>query len=141
MDKHLWKKGDYATIKGVAAYLCYDKWVEQNAVQYTEEFHRIAISPRVGELVRVLAVAPHNSSDSNAATLVLCRLIKRDALTLVDVDALEYESSLSEVINTTLQTEAIVGVARYIQVYCDCKMDKAIACAKRVAAIFKRYNI
>lgn len=141
MAKHSWKEGDYATTQGVASYLCYDKWVEQNAAQYTKEYHSHTVSPRVGELVRVLAIAPHNTSDSNSSILALCRLVKRDALTLVDVDTLEYNTSISEAVSTRLQNEAYYAAARYIQTYCNCEMDKAIACAKRVAAILKEYNI
>lgn len=141
MAKHSWKEGDYATTQGVASYLCYDEWVKQNASLYAEEFHRQASSPRIGELVRVLAVAPHNLSDSNSCILALCRLVKRDILTLVDVDTLEYNTSISEAVSTRLQNEAYYAAARYIQTYCNCKMDKAIACAKRVAAILKEYNI
>ena len=141
MAKHIWKEGDYAVTQGIVGYLCYDKWVEQNAPLHAKEFHHCTVSPRVGELVRVVAVAPHNTSDSKASLLALCRLVKRDRLTLVDANTLQYKASIGEAINTILQNEAIYGAARYIQAYCNCDMDKAMACAKRVQAIFKEYNI
>lgn len=138
--KHKLQAGDYATCHSVAAYLCYNKWVEQNAPAHSAEFQHYAVSPRVGELVRVLAIAPHNMSDSNADLLALCRLVKRDALTLVSVGNLQYNKTVTDTIGTRLQNEAIYAASRYIQSFTTCDMDKAVACAKRVLDIFKEYK-
>ena len=138
--KHKLQAGDYATCHSVAAYLCYNKWVEQNAPAHSVEFQHYAVSPRVGELVRVLAIAPHNTSDSNADLLALCRLVKRDALTLVSVNSLQYNKTVTDTIGTRLQNEAIYAASRYIQTFTTCDMDKAVACAKRVLDIFKEYK-
>ena len=138
--KHKLQKGDYATCHSVAAYLCYNKWVEQNAPAHTVEFQHYAVSPHVGELVRVLAIAPHNMSDSNADLLALCRLVKRDALTLVSVNSLQYNKTVTDTIGTRLQNESIYAASRYIQTFTNCDMDKAVECAKRVLDIFKEYK-
>lgn len=139
-NEHKLQKGDYATCHSVAAYLCYNKWVEQNAPTHSVEFNHQTLSPRVGELVRVLAITPHNTSDSKAGLLALCRLVKRDALTLVDVNSLQYNKPISDIINTKLQSEVVYAASRYIQTFTNCDMDKAVACAKRVLDIFKEYK-
>ena len=138
--KHKLQKGDYATCHSVAAYLCYNKWVEHNAPAHSVEFQHYAVSPRVGELVRVLAIAPHNTRDSNADLLALCRLVKRDSLTLVSVNSLKYNKTVTDTICTRLQNEAIYGASRYIQAFTICDEDKAVECAKRVLDIFKEYK-
>lgn len=138
--KHKLQKGDYATCHSESAYLCYDKWVKQNAPAYSVEFQHYAVSPHVGELVRVLAIAPHNMGDSNADLLALCRLVKRDALTLVSVGSLQYNKTVTDTVSTRLPNEAIYAASRYIQTFTTCDMDKAVACAKRVLDIFKEYK-
>lgn len=138
--KHKLQKGDYATCHSESAYLCYNKWVEQNAPAHSVEFNHQTLSPRIGELVRVLAIAPHNTSDSNADLLALCRLVKRDALTLVSVDSLEYNMTVTETVDAKLRNEAIYAAAKYVQAYTNCSINKAVECTKHVLTIFKEYK-
>lgn len=139
-NKHKLQKGDYVTCQSVSAYLCYNKWVDQNSPAHSVEFKHCTVSPRRGELARVLAIAPHNTRDDNADLLALCRLVKRDELTLVSANSLQYNKTITDTINIRLKNEVIDMAAKCIQTYGNCKTDKAVECAKIVLDIFKEYK-
>lgn len=73
--------------------------------------------------------------------LALFRLVKRDELTLVSANSLKYDKTITDTINTRLQNEMIYEAAKCIQTYGNCKIDKAVECAKIVLDIFKEYKL